>query len=112
MDSNDRQLGSHSAAATINSRATDSVDGDDSDDEWEQLLEMTVRQGNSSSRDSVPGPTVTAAYLVTDAVFVSKLMSRLQSAARQIGEGLMEGGSRMRQVLRVVTSLLHTKWLV
>ncbi|XP_062507708.1 serine/threonine-protein kinase 36-like [Corticium candelabrum] len=109
MDSNDRQLGSHSAAATINSRATDSVDGDDSDDEWEQLLEMTVRQGNSSSRDSVPGPTVTAAYLVTDAVFVSKLMSRLQSAARQIGEGLMEGGSRMRQVLRVVTSLLHTK---
>ena len=113
MDSEDGQLDPASLAATICSRTGDSVEEMDSDDEWQQLLDITVRQDSSLLLQAcLPGSTLTAGYLVTDSMFVSKVMSRLQSSLKQISEGLMEGGTRLRQVLKVVTSLLHAKWSV
>lgn len=111
IDNKDGQL-DQSSATTIYSRQGDSVDDADSEDEWQQLVDVTVRQDSNAEQDRLPGQMLTAGYLVTDAMFVSKVMHRLQSALRQTGEGLIEGGPRLSQVLKVVTCLLCSKWLV
>jgi fused-like protein len=111
MDSEDGQLDPTSLAATICSRTGESTEEMNSDDEWQQLLDMTATQDSRLLQACLPGSILTAGYLVTDTMFVSKVMLRLQSSLKQISEGLAEGNTRLRQVLRVITSLLHSKWL-
>ena len=48
--------------------------------------------------------------LVTDTAFVSKVQNALEAVAVQVLDGLLEGASRLRQILRVIKSLLSTAW--
>jgi len=48
--------------------------------------------------------------LMTDSAFISKVQSALEAVAGQVLDGLLEGASRLRQILRVLRSLLTTTW--
>ena len=48
--------------------------------------------------------------LMTDSAFISKVQSALESVAGLVLDGLLEGASRLRQILRVLRSLLTTTW--
>lgn len=47
---------------------------------------------------------------MTDSAFISKVQSALEAVAGQVLDGLLEGASRLRQILRVLRSLLTTTW--
>ena len=48
--------------------------------------------------------------LMTDSAFIHKVQSALEAVAGQVLDGLLEGASRLRQILRVLRSLLTTPW--
>ncbi|XP_074857886.1 serine/threonine-protein kinase 36 isoform X2 [Carettochelys insculpta] len=72
----------------------------DSDDEWQHLIEAT---DPSTMQLSTP------LSLLGDPAFVQRLRARLQDSSQQVLEGMLEGASHLRPVLRVVGNLLTTK---
>ncbi|XP_070572421.1 serine/threonine-protein kinase 36-like [Ptychodera flava] len=69
----------------------------DSEDEWDHLCEVT----DPSAADP---PSIHE--LLQDQSFNAKLAARLKSSTSQVLEGMLEGASRLRQVLRVVMNIL------
>ena len=65
---------------------------------------------NSSQKDSSEEDDRIPEKLMTDAAFISKVQSSLETVAVQVLDGLLEGASRFRQILRVLRSLLITAW--
>lgn len=65
---------------------------------------------NSSQKDSSEEDDRIPEKLMTDAAFISKVQSSLETVAVQVLDGLLEGASRFRQILRVLRSLLMTAW--
>ena len=65
---------------------------------------------NSSQKDSSEEDGRIPEKLMTDAAFISKVQSSLETVAVQVLDGLLEGASRFRQILRVLRSLLITAW--
>ncbi|RMX51397.1 hypothetical protein pdam_00020807 [Pocillopora damicornis] len=81
----------------------------DSEEEWDYLVELTDKIVTSSSqKDSSEEDDRIPEKLMTDAAFISKVQSSLETVAVQVLDGLLEGASRFRQILRVLRSLLMT----
>ncbi|XP_035691314.1 serine/threonine-protein kinase 36-like [Branchiostoma floridae] len=72
----------------------------DSDDEWQQFIEAT-----EPSNMQLTAPMT----LLQDDNFASRISARLQASGQQVLEGMLEGASRLRPVLRVICNLLATK---
>ena len=72
----------------------------DSDDEWQGLIEVTDQDGELEY----------PLKLISDKKFLSKLNTRIENSAAQVLDGMLEGASRLRTVLRVVTNLVTLKW--
>lgn len=74
-------------------------------------MELTDKITTSSSqKDSSEEDDRIPEKLMTDSAFISKVQSSLETVAVQILDGLLEGASRFRQILRVLRSLLMTAW--
>ena len=74
-------------------------------------MELTDKITTSSSqKDSSEEDDRIPEKLMTDAAFISKVQSSLETVAVQVLDGLLEGASRFRQILRVLRSLLMTAW--
>ena len=74
-------------------------------------MELTDKIVTSSSqKDSSEEDDRIPEKLMTDSAFISKVQSSLETAAVQVLDGLLEGASRFRQILRVLRSLLMTAW--
>ncbi|NXN58797.1 STK36 kinase, partial [Rynchops niger] len=72
----------------------------ESDEEWQHLIEATEP---STMQLSTP------LSLLRDPVFWHRVQARLRDSAQQVLEGMLEGASRLRPVLRVVGNLLATR---
>ncbi|NXO33247.1 STK36 kinase, partial [Locustella ochotensis] len=72
----------------------------ESDEEWQQLMEDTEP---SSVQLSVP------LSLLRDPAFQHRVQDRLADSAQQVLEGMLEGASHLRSVLRVMGNLLSTR---
>ncbi|XP_041457057.1 serine/threonine-protein kinase 36-like [Lytechinus variegatus] len=72
----------------------------DSEDEWDSLCDIT----NPETTD----PRSIDA-LLHDQAFVQRIASRLDETCKQTFEGMLEGASRLRLVLRVISNLLAYK---
>lgn len=77
------------------------LDGEevDSDDEWQGLIEAT----------HVDAEPQYAVKLLTDKKFLAKLSQRIEHSSAQVLDGMLEGASRLRTVLQVVTNLVTLK---
>ena len=74
-------------------------------------MELTDKIVTSSSqKDSSEEDDRIPEKLMTDAAFISKVQSSLETVAVQILDCLLEAASRFRQILRVLRSLLMTAW--
>lgn len=74
-------------------------------------MELTDKITTSSSqKDSSEEDDRIPEKLMTDVAFISKVQSSLETVAVQVLDGLLEGASRFRQILRVLRSLLMTAW--
>lgn len=74
-------------------------------------MELTDKITTSSSqKDSSEEDDRIPEKLMTDSAFISKVQSSLETVAVQVLDGLLEGASRFRQILRVLRSLLMTAW--
>ena len=74
-------------------------------------MELTDKIVTSSSqKDSSEEDDRIPEKLMTDVAFISKVQSSLETVAVQVLDGLLEGASRFRQILRVLRSLLMTAW--
>ena len=74
-------------------------------------MELTDKIVTSSSqKDSSEEDDRIPEKLMTDTAFISKVQSSLETVAVQVLDGLLEGASRFRQILRVLRSLLMTAW--
>ena len=74
-------------------------------------MELTDKIVTSSSqKDSSEEDDRIPEKLMIDAAFISKVQSSLETVAVQVLDGLLEGASRFRQILRVLRSLLMTAW--
>ncbi|NXI91795.1 STK36 kinase, partial [Psophia crepitans] len=71
----------------------------ESDEEWQQLVEATEPSAMQLS---------TPLSLLRDPAFRHRVQARLADSAQQVLEGILEGASRLRPVLRVVGNLLAT----
>ena len=71
----------------------------------EQASTQRPTQEDINSQDS----SITE-KLMTDTAFISKVQDGLEAVAGQVLDGLLEGASRLRQILRVLRSLLTTAW--
>jgi len=84
----------------------------DSDEEWDYLVEVTEQASTGGATEkrhpSEDGRIIEK--LMTDSAFISKMQSALEAVAGQVLDGLLEGASRLRQILRVLRSLLTTPW--
>jgi len=82
----------------------------DSDEEWDYLVELTEQAatGTPTQQDVHTQDPSISEKLMTDAAFISKVQSALEAVAAQVLDGLLEGASRLRQILRVLKSLLTT----
>ncbi|KAM7446260.1 Serine/threonine-protein kinase 36 [Porites harrisoni] len=84
----------------------------DSEEEWDYLVEVTEQAASgdtSTLRNMSPTQeTSISEQLMTDTAFTRKVQSALEGAAAQVLDGLLEGASRLRQILRVLRSLLTT----
>ncbi|XP_077995717.1 serine/threonine-protein kinase 36-like [Glandiceps talaboti] len=69
----------------------------DSEDEWDHLCEVT---------DPAAAEPQAMQQLLQDTQFLTKLAARLKSASSQVLEGMLEGASRLRGGLRIVTNIL------
>ncbi|NXN65630.1 STK36 kinase, partial [Himantopus himantopus] len=72
----------------------------ESDEEWQHLIEATEP---STMQLSTP------LSLLRDPAFLHRVQARLADSAQQVLEGMLEGASRLRPVLRVVGNLLATR---
>lgn len=73
-----------------------------------ELTDKIVTSG--SQKDSSEEDDRIPEKLMTDSAFISKVQSSLETVAVQVLDGLLEGASRFRQILRVLRSLLMTAW--
>ena len=74
-------------------------------------MELTDKiMTSSSQKDSSEEDDRIPEKLMTDVAFISKVQSSLETVAVQVLDGLLEGASRFRQILRVLRSLLMTAW--
>ncbi|BFZ18847.1 hypothetical protein BsWGS_21886 [Bradybaena similaris] len=71
----------------------------DSDDEWQKLIDLTDQDGD-------PEYTV---HLLEDTETIKKLHSRLVSSSDQVRDCMLEGASRLRSVLKVITNVVTLK---
>ena len=74
----------------------------DSEDEWQSLMEATDQENDPEA----------VLQMFDDDTFIAKLNSRVQLSISQVLDGMLEGASRLRTVLRVVTNLVTIKWYV
>ncbi|NWQ74793.1 STK36 kinase, partial [Columbina picui] len=85
-------------------RSIETVDLDseelESDEEWQHLTEATEPSAMQLS---------TPLSLLRDLAFRHRVQARLADSAQQVLEGMLEGASRLRPVLRVVGNLLATR---
>ncbi|NXL30182.1 STK36 kinase, partial [Glaucidium brasilianum] len=72
----------------------------ESDEEWQHLIEATEPSAMQLS---------TPLSLLTDLAFRHRVQARLEDSVQQVLEGMLEGASRLRPVLRVVGNLLATQ---
>ncbi|KAM9189314.1 serine/threonine-protein kinase 36 isoform 2-T2 [Mergus octosetaceus] len=72
----------------------------ESDEEWQHLIEATEPSATQLS---------TPLSLLRDTAFHHRLRARLAGSAQQVLEGMLEGASHLRPVLRVVGNLLATR---
>ncbi|KAM6077646.1 serine/threonine-protein kinase 36 isoform 1-T1 [Theristicus caerulescens] len=72
----------------------------ESDEEWQHLIEATEPLAMQLS---------TPLSLLRDLAFWRRVQARLADSAQQVLEGMLEGASRLRPVLRVVGNLLATR---
>ncbi|NXI09357.1 STK36 kinase, partial [Irena cyanogastra] len=72
----------------------------ESDEEWQHLIEDTEP---SAMQLSVP------LSLLRDPAFQHRVQDRLADTAQQVLEGMLEGASHLRSVLRVIGNLLSTR---
>ncbi|NXE14847.1 STK36 kinase, partial [Lophotis ruficrista] len=72
----------------------------ESDEEWQHLIEATEPSAMQ---------LVTSLSLLRDPAFQHRVRARLADSAQQVLEGMLEGASRLRPVLRVVGNLLATR---
>ncbi|NXX21189.1 STK36 kinase, partial [Podargus strigoides] len=72
----------------------------ESDEEWQHLIEATEPSAMQLS---------TPLSLLRDSAFRHHVQARLADSAQQVLEGMLEGASRLRPVLRVVGNLLATQ---
>ncbi|NXY76235.1 STK36 kinase, partial [Glareola pratincola] len=72
----------------------------ESDEEWQHLIEATEPSAMQLS---------TPLSLLRDPAFRHRVQVRLRDSAQQVLEGVLEGASRLRPVLRVVGNLLATR---
>ncbi|KAF1498256.1 Serine/threonine-protein kinase 36, partial [Eudyptula minor novaehollandiae] len=72
----------------------------ESDEEWQHLIEATEPLAMQLS---------TPLSLLRDLAFRQRVQARLADSAQQVLEGMLEGASRLRPVLRVVGNLLATR---
>ena len=84
----------------------------DSEEEWDYLVELTEEAAIARlpSKDVPTEDVKITEKLMTDSAFISKVQSALETVAGQVLDGLLEGASRLRQILRVLRSLLTTTW--
>jgi len=75
----------------------------DSDDEWQSLIDAT---------DSKAHELAGVLSVIKDKSFVQKLKSRLNSSSAQVVDAVLEGASRLRPVLQILTNILTLKWSV
>ncbi|XP_074001801.1 serine/threonine-protein kinase 36 [Numenius arquata] len=72
----------------------------ESDEEWQHLIEATEP---STMKLNTP------LSLLRDPAFWHRVQARLRDSAQQVLEGMLEGASRLRPMLRVVGNLLATR---
>ncbi|XP_077641112.1 serine/threonine-protein kinase 36 [Lonchura striata] len=72
----------------------------ESDEEWQHLIEDTEP---SAMQLSVP------LSLLRDSAFQHRVQDHLAASAQQVLEGMLEGASHLRSVLRVIGNLLSTR---
>ncbi|NWW99532.1 STK36 kinase, partial [Caloenas nicobarica] len=72
----------------------------ESDEEWQHLIEATEPSAMQLS---------TPLSLLRDLAFRHRVQARLADSAQQVLEGMLEGASRLRPVLRIVGNLLATR---
>ncbi|NXH68587.1 STK36 kinase, partial [Hydrobates tethys] len=72
----------------------------ESDEEWQHLIEATEPLAMQLS---------TPLSLLRDLAFRHRVQARLADSAQQVLEGMLEGASRLRPVLRVMGNLLATR---
>ncbi|NXQ99785.1 STK36 kinase, partial [Sagittarius serpentarius] len=72
----------------------------ESDEEWQHLIEATEPSAMQLS---------TPLSLLRDPAFRHRVQARLADSAQQVLEGMLEGASRLRPVLRVMGNLLATQ---
>uniref|UniRef100_A0A8B9DH38 non-specific serine/threonine protein kinase n=1 Tax=Anser cygnoides TaxID=8845 RepID=A0A8B9DH38_ANSCY len=72
----------------------------ESDEEWQHLIEATEPSAMQLS---------TPLRLLRDPAFRHRVRARLADSAQQVLEGMLEGASHLRPVLRVVGNLLATR---
>ncbi|KAF1545877.1 Serine/threonine-protein kinase 36, partial [Eudyptula albosignata] len=72
----------------------------ESDEEWQHLIEATEPLAMQLS---------TPLSLLRDLAFRQRVQARLADSAQQVLEGMLEGASRLRPVLRIVGNLLATR---
>ncbi|XP_013918542.1 PREDICTED: serine/threonine-protein kinase 36 isoform X1 [Thamnophis sirtalis] len=72
----------------------------DSDEEWQHLIDAT---------DPVNVQLCAPLSLLGDPDFVQRILTRIQDSGQQVLEGMLEGASHLRPVLRVICNLLNTR---
>ncbi|XP_031446366.1 serine/threonine-protein kinase 36 isoform X2 [Phasianus colchicus] len=72
----------------------------ESDEEWQHLIEATEPLAMQLS---------TPLSLLRDPAFRHRVQARLEESAQQVLEGMLEGASHLRPILRVVGNLLATR---
>ncbi|XP_005154140.2 serine/threonine-protein kinase 36 isoform X2 [Melopsittacus undulatus] len=72
----------------------------ESDEEWQHLIETTEPSAMQLR---------TPLRLLRDPAFQHRVQARLADCAQQVLEGMLEGASRLRPVLRVIGNLLATR---
>ena len=75
----------------------------ESDEEWNAVLDQTEEFKISSN-------TADIEELMSFHKNLEMLKDGIEKTHAQVLEGLMEGGSRMRLVLRIIRNCLESKW--
>ena len=71
----------------------------DSDDEWQTMVDRSDPEVDPEA----------ALALLQDKVFVSRFKSRMQASTTQVLDGILEGASRLRSVIRLLINLVSVK---